>query len=188
MRAFLCMLFCGLLLAVTVVPTAGQGRTPNTLTIYVVDVEGGNATLVVAPSGESLLIDTGNGGAVATRDADRIMAAVSDAGLTQLNHLVTTHYHGDHYGAMEEVITKNDIVAAINVIKDETGRSEAEIKKNVEAMSVNGVSERTAYVKLLQMVITLASNKIDADIKRRLMGFAVEAPRDGRVAISLRMH
>jgi competence protein ComEC len=103
MRAFLCMLCCGLFLAVTVVPAAGQGRTPNTLTIYVVDVEGGNATLVVAPSGESLLIDTGNGGAAATRDADRIMAAVSDAGLTQLNHLVTTHYHGDHYGAMEEV-------------------------------------------------------------------------------------
>ena len=103
MRAYLSMLLCGLFLAVAVVPAVGQGRTPNTLTIYLVDVEGGNATLFVAPSGESLLIDTGNGGAAATRDADRIMAAVSDAGVTQLNHLVTTHYHGDHYGAMEEV-------------------------------------------------------------------------------------
>jgi beta-lactamase superfamily II metal-dependent hydrolase len=103
MRAVLGILLCGLFLTLAVAPSAGQGRVPNTLTIYVVDVEGGNATLFVAPSGESLLIDTGNGGAAATRDADRIMAAVTDAGVTQLNHLVTTHYHGDHYGAMEEV-------------------------------------------------------------------------------------
>src|SRR5688572_7796926 len=80
---------------------AAQTRT--TLDIYLVDVEGGNATLFVAPSGESILIDTGNGGAAATRDGDRIMAAVKDAGLNQIDHLITTHYHGDHYGAMENL-------------------------------------------------------------------------------------
>ena len=45
-----------------------------------------------------MLIDTGNGGAAAARDADRIMAAVKDAGLTQIDHLITTHWHGDHFG------------------------------------------------------------------------------------------
>jgi beta-lactamase superfamily II metal-dependent hydrolase len=80
---------------------AAQSR--KTLDIYLIDVEGGNSTLFVAPSGESLLIDTGNGGAAAMRDGDRIMAAVKDAGLTQINHLITTHYHGDHFGAMENV-------------------------------------------------------------------------------------
>ncbi len=40
---------------------AAQTRT--TLDIYVVDVEGGNATLFVSPSGESVLIDSGNVGA-----------------------------------------------------------------------------------------------------------------------------
>ena len=78
-------------------------QTQRTLNIYLVDVEGGNATLFVAPSGESLLIDTGNGGAAASRDGDRIMAAVSDAGLRQIDHLITTHYHGDHLGAMENL-------------------------------------------------------------------------------------
>ncbi len=63
-------------------PGAAQSRTSKTLDIYVVDVEGGNATLLVSPSGQSLLIDTGNGGAAAARDADRIMAAVKDAGLS----------------------------------------------------------------------------------------------------------
>jgi competence protein ComEC len=82
---------------------AAQSRTSKTLDIYVMDVEGGNATLFVAPSGESVLIDTGNGGAAAVRDADRIMAAVKDAGLTQIDTLITTHWHGDHFGAMAEL-------------------------------------------------------------------------------------
>src|SRR5881392_1928858 len=76
------------------------------LEIYVIDVEGGNATLFVAPSGESLLIDTGNGGAAATRDAGRIMAAMKDAGVQQIDHLITTHWHGDHFGGMPELASK----------------------------------------------------------------------------------
>ena len=79
---------------------AAQQRT--TLDIYVIDVEGGNATLFVTPAGESVLIDTGNlNGAV--RDVGRIMDAVRDAGLTQIDHLILTHYHADHFGGMEEL-------------------------------------------------------------------------------------
>lgn len=97
MRFVMCLIVaCG----VVAVPAA---QTRSSLDIYLVDVEGGNATLFVSPSGESLLIDTGNGGAAATRDADRIMAAVNDAGLKQIDHLITTHYHGDHFGAMAEL-------------------------------------------------------------------------------------
>ena len=88
-----------LLAAVTVI--AQSART--TLDIYLIDVEGGNATLFVSPAGESLLIDTGNGGPGAARDADRIVAAARDAGVTRIDHLITTHYHGDHFGAMAEV-------------------------------------------------------------------------------------
>ena len=89
--------------AVLVASPLAQTRAGKTLDIYVVDVEGGNATLFVSSSGESLLMDTGNGGAAAVRDADRIMAAVKDAGLTQIDHLITTHWHGDHFGAMAEI-------------------------------------------------------------------------------------
>jgi competence protein ComEC len=79
---------------------------PKTLDIYVVDVEGGNATLFLAPSGESLLIDTGNAGAAAVRDADRIMAAARAAGLTRIDNLITTHWHGDHFGGMAELAVR----------------------------------------------------------------------------------
>ena len=97
----LLFLFAAVLCVATL---SAQSRT--TLDMYVVDVEGGNATLFVAPSGESLLIDTGNGGAAAVRDAERIMAAVKDAGLRQIDHLITTHYHGDHWGGMAELATR----------------------------------------------------------------------------------
>ena len=82
-------LCCLLVLVVLTLPASAQNRA-RTLDIYVVDVEGGNATLFVSPSGESLLIDTGNGGAAASRDADRIMAAVKEAGLSRIDHLITT--------------------------------------------------------------------------------------------------
>jgi len=73
------------------------------LDIYVIDVEGGNATLFVSPSHESLLIDTGNAGAAAVRDAGRIMEAVKAAGLQQIDHLIITHWHGDHFGGLAEL-------------------------------------------------------------------------------------
>jgi L-ascorbate metabolism protein UlaG (beta-lactamase superfamily) len=53
-----------------------------------------------------LLIDTGNGGAAAARDAGPIMAAMKDAGIPQLDHLITTHWHGDHFGGMAELASK----------------------------------------------------------------------------------
>src|SRR5436305_11547915 len=95
-------LVCLLALALPVAASAAQNR--NTLDIYIVDVEGGNGTLFVTPSGESVLIDTGNAGDIAAkRDAGRIMEAIHDAGLAQIDHLILTHYHGDHFGGMEEL-------------------------------------------------------------------------------------
>ncbi len=65
------------------------------LNIYWIDVEGGAATLIVSPAGESILIDSGNPG---RRDPDRIVKMAATAGLRQIDHLITTHYHTDHFG------------------------------------------------------------------------------------------
>jgi competence protein ComEC len=99
MRSILTLTFPLLIAA-----TLAIAQTRPTLDIYVIDVEGGNATLFVSPAKESLLIDTGNAGAVAAvRDANRIMDAIKDAGLTQIDHLITTHWHGDHFGGLQEL-------------------------------------------------------------------------------------
>jgi competence protein ComEC len=85
-------------------PDGAAAQTRSNLEIYVIDVEGGNATLLVAPSGESLLIDTGNVAPdAAIRDAARILAATQDARLTQIDHLIVTHWHGDHFGGLAEL-------------------------------------------------------------------------------------
>jgi competence protein ComEC len=81
MRAVTVFLVVLTMAALVSVPVAAQTRSAKPLQIYVVDVEGGNGTLFVSPSGESLLMDTGNAGAVAApRDAGRILDAMKDAG------------------------------------------------------------------------------------------------------------
>jgi beta-lactamase superfamily II metal-dependent hydrolase len=75
-----------------------QTRPANGLRIYVIDVEGGGATLVIAPSGDSMLIDSGSPGPAAERDSKRIADAMRAAGLSKINYLFTTHYDGDHVG------------------------------------------------------------------------------------------
>ncbi|MGO9437856.1 MAG: ComEC/Rec2 family competence protein [Terracidiphilus sp.] len=78
---------------------------PGHLVIYTIDVEGGQATLLVSPSKASLLVDTGwpeNNG----RDADRILAAMHDAGITKLDHVLITHFHVDHVGGVPNLVQR----------------------------------------------------------------------------------
>jgi beta-lactamase superfamily II metal-dependent hydrolase len=85
----------------------------NTLDIYFIDVEGGQSTLIKTAAGESLLIDTGyagNGG----RDAERIAAAAKAAGITQIDYLLITHFHGDHAGGAPEVAARLPIRAFVD--------------------------------------------------------------------------
>jgi competence protein ComEC len=85
------ILFSLLLLCV---PLAAQSGNLN---IYWVDVEGGAATLIVTPAGQSLLVDTGNP-TPDDRDAKRIYQAMQQAGLKKIDYLLITHFHGDHVG------------------------------------------------------------------------------------------
>ncbi|HTS27376.1 MAG TPA: MBL fold metallo-hydrolase [Bryobacteraceae bacterium] len=75
------------------------------LEVYSIDVEGGQATLMVSPTGESLLVDTGWAG-YNRRDADRILAAAKSAGVKKIDYLVITHYHADHVGGVPQLAEK----------------------------------------------------------------------------------
>jgi len=87
---------------------AQAASSTGQLRIYSIDVEGGQSTLLVAPSGESLLVDTGwpgNNG----RDSERILAAMRDAGIKRIDHVLITHFHDDHVGGVPELIAKIEV-------------------------------------------------------------------------------
>jgi competence protein ComEC len=77
--------------------SAAGAPSTRGLQVEWVDVEGGAATLIVTPAGESVLIDSGWDGG---RDADRIREAAARAGVARIDHLVTTHWHRDHVGGV----------------------------------------------------------------------------------------
>ena len=100
-----------LTLALATAVGSAQSRSSKTLDIYFIDTEGGHSTLYVAPTGESLLMDTGSPGG---RDVARIMAVLQAAGVKQIDHMVSTHYHGDHVGGLEELASKVPMVQFID--------------------------------------------------------------------------
>lgn len=85
------------LLLISGTATALLAAQSRTLDIYWVDVEGGGATLIVSPAGQSLLVDAGNPGPD-DRDPKRIFAVTQMAGLKKIDMVLTTHFHGDHVG------------------------------------------------------------------------------------------
>jgi beta-lactamase superfamily II metal-dependent hydrolase len=99
----------------TLVPAAcfAQSSAGRTLDIYFIDVEGGQATLIVLPGRQTLLVDAGYAGAGATastshdptpaRDPQRILAVAKRAGVSRIDYLLLTHYHGDHAGGVPEL-------------------------------------------------------------------------------------
>ncbi len=88
--------------ALAVVLSVAPRAADRTLAIEWVDTLGGAATLIVTPAGESILVDTGWPG-FESRDARRIKAALDRHGLTEIDHLIITHYHTDHYGGVPQL-------------------------------------------------------------------------------------
>lgn len=92
--------FTSSLLLVLVLAATGFAKSREELKIYFIDVEGGQSTLVVSPAKHSLLIDAGFAG---SRDAQRIVEAMKDAGVKKIDYLLITHFHGDHAGGVPDL-------------------------------------------------------------------------------------
>src|ERR1700690_518884 len=85
--------------------TASLLPAAKNLEVYSIDVEGGQATLFVAPGGDSMLVDTGWAG-FNRRDANRLLPAAKSAGVKKIDYLVITHYHADHAGGVPQLAEK----------------------------------------------------------------------------------
>lgn len=97
-----------LLLGLGLLFVSAASSETKPLQIYSIDVEGGQATLIVSPSGQSLLIDTGWSD-FKGRDADRIVTAAKAAGISQLDYVLITHYHRDHVGGVPQLAERMKI-------------------------------------------------------------------------------
>lgn len=92
---------------------AREMRAAGQLNLYFIDVEGGQSTLIVTPSGQSLLVDAGYADPPG-RDPRRVLAAVKDAGITRIDYLLLTHFHADHIGGVPELAKSIEIGTVID--------------------------------------------------------------------------
>jgi len=127
--------------------TAAQAR--DTLDIYFIDVEGGQATLYVSPSGQSMLVDAGYSG-VGGRDAGRIAAAAKQAGLQQIDYLVVTHYHGDHVGGVAELAARMPIRTFVDhgPTSERSERADALMRPYLQARSTGAHLEARVGLRI----------------------------------------
>jgi competence protein ComEC len=128
--------FLGCLIAVPAGAHSSSRSERNALQIYIVDVEGGQATLFVTPAGESLLIDAGWAGNDG-RDADRIMAAAKSAGISAIDFVLITHFHTDHVGGVPQLAARIPVKTFIDH------------GENRESADTTTVQAWLAYQKLL---------------------------------------
>jgi len=165
-----------LFLAASLVPAALEGAPARPLRLYWIDVEGGAATLIVTPAGESVLIDTGNPGG---RDAQRIhKVATEAAGLRRIDHVIVTHFHRDHFGGVAELARLLPVGTLYE--RDLTKAPEAErAQPELEAYKTAAVEHRAS----LPTGLALRQERGTAPVALRIVGADTEfgAPGGARV-------
>ncbi len=87
----------GLILVLSVQRPQAQGAPAR---IYFVDIGTGAGTLIVSPTGTTLLVDGGPPGAGTTK----IIPTLDALGIAAVDYTVLTHYHIDHDAGLTEII------------------------------------------------------------------------------------
>jgi beta-lactamase superfamily II metal-dependent hydrolase len=122
-----------------VVSSIARVSAQRPLEIYVIDPEGGKAALWIAPSGETVLIDSGNPG---ERDLSRVKEVITAAGVTKIDYLISTHYHVDHIGGLQELVKQIPVVTFVDHGPTVEGPVNPNFREQVPGF-------QTAYAELL---------------------------------------
>ena len=180
-----------------------SGGAGKSLDIYFMDMMGGASTLIVTPMGESVLIDTGSL-EPKHRDADRIHKACMDAGLQQIDYLVTTHFDTDHYGGILELskripvrcfidndtppkdITKRQRYEILNPLYEEATKGKTKLIKAGEDIPLkNHTRGKIAPMKLHCVASQRKVEAFDEDIDAPVEGFKMAKPDNSNNAASI---
>jgi beta-lactamase superfamily II metal-dependent hydrolase len=148
LRSVIRVTVCCVLASAALLPTMSAQQTSKPLDIYVVDVDGGESTLFVSPSGESMLVDAGWPG-FDGRDARRIAAVAHEAGVQRIDYLVVTHFHADHMGGVPPLAARLPIRHVIDHGADvQRGPSAAAAFKPYDDLrrSADGIEARPGYL------------------------------------------
>lgn len=70
------------------------------LEIHHINAGQADATLIISPTGTTILIDAGNTG----NGTNIVIPYLTSLGITYLDFVVCSHYHADHLGGLDEVI------------------------------------------------------------------------------------
>ena len=77
-------------------PTAVEGN----LEIHHIDVGQADSTLIITPTADTILVDTGDW----RQDGADVIAYLDELGIERIDHLVATHAHADHIGGHAAII------------------------------------------------------------------------------------
>ena len=94
-------LFCSFIIVLAVCFSGASGFAGTTLSIHFLDVGLGDSTLVMLPSGENILIDTGGPAA-----APELVNDLKKIGIKKIDHLIHTHPHDDHIGGIFNLLAE----------------------------------------------------------------------------------
>lgn len=118
-------------------------QSGKTLDFHFVDTEGGQATLIVTPSGESIMVDAGWPG-FGGRDANRIVEAAKKAGVKKIDYMLVTHYHLDHVGGVPELAALIPMTTMIDHGPNtETNPRARQLEEAYEKVLANGAKRMT---------------------------------------------
>ncbi|HYO80739.1 MAG TPA: MBL fold metallo-hydrolase [Bryobacteraceae bacterium] len=126
------------IIGLTLLATASLCHAAKTLDVYFIDVEGGQATLIVTAAKQSMLVDAGwpgfNG-----RDAERIARVAKKAGVKAIDYMVTTHYHTDHAGGVPQLAEKLEVRTFVDHgPNNESGKNPDALYQAYEAVAAKG--------------------------------------------------
>lgn len=152
---------CGLTALALAIPVVVTGQANGKLQIHVINVGQGDATLIVSPLGQTLLIDAGPASASNCASATGIITYLQGIGLTQLDYHLASHYDADHIGCSDKVVA----VWPVQIAAYDRGTTNPPSTQTYTRYVDSVASKRQTVSLGQQIVLDSVGNRVTFDVK-----------------------